>query len=340
MCRFKHATLLHRYADGVKCRVFLNTLSGPAQRWFKRLPPFSIHTFKNFKAAFLHQFASSQKYQQTPLDLFALKQKPKETLREYLHRFDRVVLDVPSTPSDILISALTQGLMEGDFFRSLVKKPPGSYPQLLDRANKYIHLEGDPDSPQGRWGSCSPPGEKISSSFAETRSSLRNCSTSGSGRVVQTVDSAPLFTAGPNSTGGPPVHFCTYHQSHTHGTDECRELAQEHREPRGEQPPVPRDAPDNTAYHGDINMISGGSIDGDSHRARKAHSRSLETYGIEAGKNGPLIHFGPQDLTGISTPHDDALVIRATIANYNVARVFVGTGSLVNVLYKEAFDQT
>ncbi|XP_074561589.1 uncharacterized protein LOC141817864 [Curcuma longa] len=86
-------------------------------------------------------------------------------------------------------------------------------------------------------------------------------------------------------------------------------------------------------------MISREATDGDSHQARKAHSRSLETYGIEAGKNGPLIHFGPQDLAGVSTPHDDALIIRATIANYNVARVFIDTGNFVSVLYKDAFDK-
>ncbi|XP_074556557.1 uncharacterized protein LOC141812464 [Curcuma longa] len=47
----------------------------------------------------------------------------------------------------------------------------------------------------------------------------------------------------------------------------------------------------------------------------------------------------PQDLEGVTTPHDDAFVIRATIANYDVARIFVDTGSSVNVLYKDAFDR-
>ncbi|XP_074591723.1 uncharacterized protein LOC141847565 [Curcuma longa] len=379
-------------------------------------PPFSIRTFKDFKVAFLHQFASCRKYQQTPLDLFALKQKPKETLREYLHRFDGVVLNMPPTPTDVLISALTQGLTEGDFFRSLVKKAAGKLPATPGPSQQVYTSGRDLDSPQGRRGSHSSPREETSSSFTKMRSPPPKLLNFRGGRVVQTVDSAPLFTMEPGSTGGPPVHFCTYHQTHRHGTDECRELAQEinrlvkerqqtrrapfpapqhplapdHRrrdfpprrypspeataprrdrerrrrpspprrsprhdipreeenrqgrqrhKPHGERLHAPRDAPDNTAYRGNINMISGGSTDGDSHRARKAHSRSLETYNVEVGKNDPLIHFGPQDLTGISTPHDDALVIRATIANYNVAHVFVDTSSSVNVLYKEAFAQ-
>lgn len=89
-------------------------------------------------------------------------------------------------------------------------------------------------------------------------------------------------------------------------------------------------------------MIAGGSTDGDSNRARKAHGRRLETCNIDtdrSSKTGPSISFGPEDLEGVVAPHDDALVIRATIANYDVARVFIDTGSSVNVLFKDAFDR-
>ncbi|XP_074569642.1 uncharacterized protein LOC141826298 [Curcuma longa] len=103
-----------------------------------------------------------------------------------------------------------------------------------------------------------------------------------------------------------------------------------------------RENQDNIAHRGEISMIAGGPTDGDSNRARKAHGRQLETYSIGTNRSiepSPAIYFGPQDLEGVATPHDDALVIRATIANYDVARVFVDTGSSVNVLYKDAFDR-
>lgn len=41
----------------------------------------------------------------------------------------------------------------------------------------------------------------------------------------------------------------------------------------------------------------------------------------------PIISFGTINLGDVATPHDDALVVRATIANYDVARVFVESGS-------------
>ncbi|XP_073138639.1 uncharacterized protein [Henckelia pumila] len=48
---------------------------------------------------------------------------------------------------------------------------------------------------------------------------------------------------------------------------------------------------------------------------------------MEIGNNivhtGPTLSFGPKDLKGAFSNHNDALVIRAMVANYDVARIFV-----------------
>lgn len=41
---------------------------------------------------------------------------------------------------------------------------------------------------------------------------------------------------------------------------------------------------------------------------------------------------------GVIFSHTDALVIRAIIANYEVAQVLVDSGSSINVLFQEAFN--
>lgn len=45
------------------------------------------------------------------------------------------------------------------------------------------------------------------------------------------------------------------------------------------------------------------------------------------------ISFGPQDDRCMPRPHNDALVIIANVAGTWVARTFVDTGSLVNIMY-------
>ncbi|XP_075478812.1 uncharacterized protein LOC142519663 [Primulina tabacum] len=49
--------------------------------------------------------------------------------------------------------------------------------------------------------------------------------------------------------------------------------------------------------------------------------------------------FGPEDIRGIVAPHNDALVVTATIANYDVASIFIDNGSCVNILFKSTLDQ-
>ncbi|XP_075489543.1 uncharacterized protein LOC142528383 [Primulina tabacum] len=86
-------------------------------------------------------------------------------------------------------------------------------------------------------------------------------------------------------------------------------------------------------------MISGGSTDGDSNRARKARGRRLCLEVDGRNRSEPVISFGPEDLRGVSLPHNDALVIQARVANYDVLRVFVDNGSSVDVIFKEALVQ-
>ena len=93
---------------------------------------------------------------------------------------------------------------------------------------------------------------------------------------------------------------------------------------------------------GEINVIAGGPTGGDSNRARKAGVRQLQIHAVGCSQeraSGPEITFGPGDLEGVEVPHDDALLIKAVIANYTIHRIFVDTGSSVNIIFKKAFDQ-
>ncbi|XP_075475761.1 uncharacterized protein LOC142511434 [Primulina tabacum] len=126
LARFENMTMLHCYTDRIKCKVFLTTLVDSAQRWFEGLAPQSIGSFKDFQKVFSHHFSSSKKYKKTAFSLFDVKQSREESPRAYIRRFNRVALD---------------GLREGEFFKSLTKKVPGDFEELLSRAEKYINTE-------------------------------------------------------------------------------------------------------------------------------------------------------------------------------------------------------
>lgn len=81
-------------------------------------------------------------------------------------------------------------------------------------------------------------------------------------------------------------------------------------------------------------MISRGATDGDSNRTQKRYSRAdcMVVRALEV-ESKPILGFEPNDLEEFADPHNDTLVIRATVANFDVARVFVDAGSLVNALF-------
>ncbi|KAL0391486.1 UNVERIFIED_CONTAM: hypothetical protein Slati_4533700 [Sesamum latifolium] len=141
---FENTTLLHRYTDGIKCRVFITTFAIAAQQWFK--PVGAIGNFQEFRSLYLHQYASSRKLRKTKLSFFAIRQKDNETLKEYLQRFNTAALEVPSATQEVKASAFSQGLLDGDFFKSLSKKPVSKFDTLLARAAKYISVENAQDA--------------------------------------------------------------------------------------------------------------------------------------------------------------------------------------------------
>lgn len=73
LMKFESLCLQHQYFEGVKYRVFLTTLSGPALQWFKQLPRSSIHSYKDLREMFLHQFVSSKKSTKNSLYLTTIK---------------------------------------------------------------------------------------------------------------------------------------------------------------------------------------------------------------------------------------------------------------------------
>ncbi|KAK4389425.1 Retrovirus-related Pol polyprotein from transposon opus [Sesamum angolense] len=90
-----------------------------------------------------------------------------------------------------------------------------------------------------------------------------------------------------------------------------------------------------------IRMIAGGPIGGDSQRTRKTQVR--EAYGtlarevmeVEPANDAPLIQFDKEERRG-PRKGNDALVITALLANYEIERVFIDSGSSTDILFGEA----
>ncbi|XP_073315789.1 uncharacterized protein [Primulina huaijiensis] len=339
--RFENAALLHQYSDGVRCRVFLGTLVRSAQQWFNTLQPNSIRSFEDFSAPFLHRFASSKRHQKNYLSLFVMKQQESETLREFVQRFNNAALEIPSATPAIMISAFTQGLRGGEFFKSLVKKPPSTYDDLLAWAEKYINLE---DAQRYRRMEQRPGGSRMeggerggrkrgSGEKEEDKNRSRGQFSShvplnrNRDKVMEVREPEGRWEKSQRAEGGVRMPPSDKREASSSGDR-----------------PKPRPSPRRGRGPPWINQRVGEPKreERDSGRARKAHGRRLENFEISRGADlpqDPVISFGPEDLRGIVAPHNDALVVTATIANYDVARIFIDNGISVNILFKSTLDQ-
>ncbi|XP_077219793.1 uncharacterized protein LOC143857088 [Tasmannia lanceolata] len=71
--------------------------------------------------------------------------------------------------------------------------------------------------------------------------------------------------------------------------------------------------------------------------------RAEEACVQERSRAGPkedqVISFSSKDFNGLQVPHDDALVIRLIIANFDIGKILVDTGSSVNMLHLGTFEE-
>lgn len=62
---------------------------------------------------------------------------------------------------------------------------------------------------------------------------------------------------------------------------------------------------------------------------------TIEALEVESGH---VIGFVPHNLVGVTVPHNNTLVIRAIVAYYNVAWIFVDVASSVKVPFWAALE--
>ncbi|KAL0423635.1 UNVERIFIED_CONTAM: hypothetical protein Sradi_0898300 [Sesamum radiatum] len=80
---------------------------------------------------------------------------------------------------------------------------------------------------------------------------------------------------------------------------------------------------------GVIRMIAGGPVGGDLQKARKAQVQEVygtstrEVIEVEPANDAPLIQFDQEERRWPKTQGNDALVISALLANYEIECVFI-----------------
>ncbi|XP_074299149.1 uncharacterized protein LOC141630186 [Silene latifolia] len=126
------------------CKGIGTALTGPALQWYINLPNGSIKFIADLINMFNHQFTSRGELEKRSSDLYRIKQKPGETIRAFLTRFNKEKVSIPICDVGTAVEGFRQGLpVDSDFYDELTMKPCLTFEDVQAKALGYIRLEED-----------------------------------------------------------------------------------------------------------------------------------------------------------------------------------------------------
>ncbi|GFS41820.1 hypothetical protein Acr_00g0076520 [Actinidia rufa] len=356
---YKSLMSLQGCSNEVMCKAFSATLKGPARSWFQKLSPGTMNSFGDLSRLFVANFMSCRNRQKNASHLFTVHQKETESLKDFVKRFNQAILEVED-PSDKqsrqvyrrkeLAEAKRRRRGKDDHQR----KEPDT--RRIDYREETRHKRPDrdpkrsndrrPRTPPRRPEFILPP---LNAPVAQVLSEIKH----------------EEFVKWPRKIKTDPQKknrnkYCEFHRDHGHNTEDCFQLKEQIADliKRGylrkyvaTRPPPnspERRYGDNRPTASDIQTIHGGfGSGGYSTSSRKKHARSAlrpaeeEIYNLSLSYVGDQtpITFNNDNLRGLHLPHDDALVVSAVIANFNVQRILIDNGSSADILFISVFEK-
>ncbi|GFZ17254.1 hypothetical protein Acr_26g0005240 [Actinidia rufa] len=334
---YKSVMSLQGCSDEVMCKAFSATLKGPARSWFRKLSPGTIDSFGELSRLFVANFMSCRNRQKNASHLFTVHQKETESLKDFVKRFNQAILEVEDPSDKVIIMAMMEGLRPGPLFDSLSKNVPETLSALQSKVDKYIAAEGREETRYKR-----PDRDPKRSNNRRPRTPPRRP------EFILPPLNAPVaqvlseikheeFVKWPEKIKTDPQKrnrnkYYEFHWDHGHNTEDCFQLKEQIADliKRGYLRKYVTDRPPPNSLE-----------------RRKRHARSAfrlveeEIYNLSSPCVGdqPPITFSSDDLRGLHLPHDDALVVSAVIANFNVQRILIDSGSSTDILFISAFEK-
>jgi hypothetical protein len=138
---FKTIMQLQAVAEEIMCRAFPMGLRGSTRVWFNKLELESIGSFVQLSQAFIDHFIGGQRIGRPPTYLLSVKQMEEESLRAYVHHFNKEAMQIDRPKEDVTLTAFMAGLRKGDFLYDLCKDPPETLSELMYEAQKHMNAE-------------------------------------------------------------------------------------------------------------------------------------------------------------------------------------------------------
>ncbi|VFQ82110.1 unnamed protein product, partial [Cuscuta campestris] len=362
---FHNAAQMAGCTDAEECLLFFSSLIGRPVEWFNGLPHGRIGSFEKLAEVFRKKYQDNCIKRKKFTYLNTVGQREKESLTQFLTRWRDEVDKVEEMDDKTAMSLLMNAFRSDDLYTEFCRRPPSSYQEAYNTAWEYAEAEV-----------LNKNKRELEEGYTKSKSDkLKKDEQTGGSKLKATYDGS-IHQIRDDKKGEQPKRqwtekWCTYHQSDSHNTADCRnvktvlkEMALKGELGEGYATGNKKDPKANTwtRHQGKdqgrrksgkdnnnpdkefIEMIVGGPEGGDTASQRKNWARSLhvavvslESHGKQARREP--ITFTDRDLPRTGGDHNDPLIITMDINGADVARVLVDTGSSVNVLYLDAFKK-
>ncbi|GAU38519.1 hypothetical protein TSUD_148000 [Trifolium subterraneum] len=334
---------------GIKCRIFPTTLVQGAMAWYKSLPQGSITSWKDLCKQFTSHFTASRKHPKTEANLEVVRQGPDETLRSYIERFNKEAVQVDVT-DDMKKYLMRKNLRDGTRFKEKVSiEKPATWDEILYKAHAYMQFEEETMADAMRYFRTEdnrPPREQ-----GHKNGDKRNRDNCGR-------DKFPKST--PFKPGQVRSRYCAYHKSYGHLTEDCIQLkdaieilirngklkdyVKRKENPRQEKKreDTPEDEPKSSgekkiamAIWRPEDFYVPGYLK-DTYEPPILNEWEKFPEAMPKTSSQPL-SFYLEELLGGSVNSQIPLLVRADMANFDVRRILVDSGSSCDIMYAHLF---
>ncbi|GJS90235.1 reverse transcriptase domain-containing protein [Tanacetum coccineum] len=135
---FQAATQVECWAMPTWCHMFNSTLIGAARVWFDKLPPESIDGYKDLKAAFLAYFMHQKKYVKDLVEIYNIKQRDGETIKEFMEYFKIETRHMRGATECMRISRFMHGVNNPELIKRLNEHVPKTLEEMMTATAAFI----------------------------------------------------------------------------------------------------------------------------------------------------------------------------------------------------------
>ncbi|XP_043694364.1 uncharacterized protein LOC122645081 [Telopea speciosissima] len=192
-------------------------------------------------------FQSSMKHKKMMVNLLSVKQKPNESIRAFVSRFNKEYLDLKDLDKATVHTAMSNGLSDMDLIKDLARKPTKNMAELLERCNEFANMAevlqarkaNDGKSEKKRSAGDDRKEEKCSKTDCRPKKTdqarspdYTSLNTSRKEILMQIQDEGYIRRLRPMQAGlsWNPNMCCQFHKDIGHNTEDCYKLQREIKE--------------------------------------------------------------------------------------------------------------